>query len=201
MERYLTKKEKIRFFREKYLPLWSILPLISIFVLNCLIYWGSGILTANRYHFDFTTSLDRAVPLIPQFIWIYVLAFPVWAVNYILASQRGKDGFYRFVATDLTVHFACFVFFLILPTTNIRPEIVGNTWSEQLLKFVYMMDGASTPSNLFPSIHCYVSWLNCRGDFTAMEITMIFSESFLKRFLVHCFRNNYTTYLSVRFKI
>ena len=163
MERYLTKKEKIRFFREKYLPLWSILPLISIFVLNCLIYWGSGILTANRYHFDFTTSLDRAVPLIPQFIWIYVLAFPFWAVNYILASQREKDGFYRFVATDLTVHFACFVFFLILPTTNIRPEIVGNTWSEQLLKFVYMMDGASTPSNLFPSIHCYVSWLSWRG--------------------------------------
>ncbi len=163
MERYLTKKEKIRFFREKCLPLWSILPLISIFVLNCLIYWGSGILTANRYHFDFTTSLDRAVPLIPQFIWIYVLAFPFWAMNYILASQRGKDGFYRFVATDLTVHFACFVFFLILPTTNIRPEIVGNTWSEQLLKFVYMIDGASTPSNLFPSIHCYVSWLSWRG--------------------------------------
>lgn len=54
MERYLTKTEKIAAFREKYLPVWVILPLISIFVLNCLIYWGSGVLTADRYHFDFT---------------------------------------------------------------------------------------------------------------------------------------------------
>ena len=68
MERYLTKTEKIAAFREKYLPVWVILPLISIFVLNCLIYWGSGVLTADRYHFDFTMSLDRAVPLIPQFM-------------------------------------------------------------------------------------------------------------------------------------
>ena len=148
MERYLTKTEKIAAFREKYLPVWVILPLISIFVLNCLIYWGSGVLTADRYHFDFTMSLDRAVPLIPQFIWIYILAFPFWAVNYILAAQRGKDGFYRFVATDLTVHITCFIIFLVLPTTNVRPEIAGTTWSQQMLKFVYLM---------------YVSWLSWRG--------------------------------------
>ena len=88
MERYLTKKEKIRDFREKYLPTWAILPLVSIVILNCLIYWGSGMLTASRYHFDFTSSLDRAVPLIPQFVWIYILAFPFWAANYILAAKR-----------------------------------------------------------------------------------------------------------------
>ena len=71
MERYLTKTEKIAAFREKYLPVWVILPLISIFVLNCLIYWGSGVLTADRYHFDFTMSLDRAVPFnTTRFIWI-----------------------------------------------------------------------------------------------------------------------------------
>ena len=111
MERYLTKTEKIAAFREKYLPVWVILPLISIFVLNCLIYWGSGVLTADRYHFDFTMSLDRAVPLIP----------------------------------------------------HVRPELAGTTWSQQMLKFVYLMDGGNSPSNLFPSIHCYVSWLSWRG--------------------------------------
>ena len=126
----MTKTEKIAAFREKYLPVWVILPLISIFVLNCLIYWGSGVLTADRYHFDFTMSLDRAVPLIPQFIWI---------------------------------HITCFIIFLVLPTTNVRPEIAGTTWSQQMLKFVYLMDGGNSPSNLFPSIHCYVSWLSWRG--------------------------------------
>ena len=159
----MTKKEKIRTFREKYLPTWAILPLVSIVVLNCLIYWGSGILTTSRYHFDFTSSLDRAVPLIPQFVWIYILAFPFWAVGYLLAARRGKDMFYRFVATDLTIHFICFICFILIPTTNIRPEIPGNTLSEKILALVYSLDGGNSPSNLFPSIHCYVSWMCWKG--------------------------------------
>ena len=156
-------KKKFEDFIKKYLPGWAILPLLTIIVLNCLIYWGSDQLTSARYHYDFTGTLDRMVPLVPAFIWIYILAFPFWAVNYILAAQRGKDQFYRFVATDLTIHLTCFVIFLILPTTNVRPEITGNSWSEQMLQFVYAMDGGNSPSNLFPSIHCYVSWLSWRS--------------------------------------
>ncbi len=156
-------KKKFEDFIKKYLPGWAILPLITIVVLNCLIYWGSDQLTSGRYHYDFTGTLDRMVPLVPAFIWIYILAFPFWAVNYILAAQRGKDQFYRFVATDLTIHLTCFVIFLILPTTNVRPEITGNSWSEQMLQLIYAMDGGNSPSNLFPSIHCYVSWLSWRS--------------------------------------
>ena len=156
-------KTKKRDLLNRYIPLWSIVPLVTIMAVNCLIYWGSSALTAGRYHFDFTMAFDREVPLLPVFVWFYILAFPFWAVNYILAAQRGKDQFYRFVATDLTIHLICFVIFLILPTTNVRPEITGNSWSEQMLQFVYAMDGGNSPSNLFPSIHCYVSWLSWRS--------------------------------------
>lgn len=153
------KKDKRKELRQTWLPAWEILPLLSILAVNCVVYWGSGILTEGRYHFDFTGSFDRAVPLIPEFIWIYILAFPFWAVNYILAAQRGKDGFYRFVATDLMVHTACFILFLLIPTTNVRPEITGNSLSEWALRILYTLDGGASPSNLFPSIHCYVSWM------------------------------------------
>jgi len=98
------------------------------------------------------------------------LAFPFWAANYILAAKRGKETFYRFVATDLLVHLTCFVVFLLIPTTNIRPELAGNTISEKMLRFVYAMDGGTAPSNLLPSIHCYVSWLCYRGLHGAREI-------------------------------
>lgn len=159
--RILEKRRKLSF--AEFLPKWAILPLLSIFFLNCLIYWGSGVLTAEKYHYDFTMELDRAVPLLPWFVWIYVLAFPFWAFNYILSARKGKDAFYRFVATDLTVHVTCFVLFLLVPTTNVRPEITGNSLSEELLKLIYLLDGGKNPSNLFPSIHCYVSWLCWRG--------------------------------------
>lgn len=161
---------KNKSFIEKWLPFWAVIPLVSILAVNCLVYWGSGILTGSRYHYDFTMAPDRAVPLVPEFVWIYILAFPFWACNYILAAQRGKDIFYRFVATDLAVHAACFVVFLLVPTTNIRPELAGNTLSEEMLQLIYALDGGTSPSNLLPSIHCYVSWLCWRGLKGAGEI-------------------------------
>ena len=101
-------KTKKRDLLNRYIPLWSIVPLVTIMAVNCLIYWGSSALTAGRYHFDFTMAFDREVPLLPVFVWFYILAFPFWAVGYLLAARRGKDMFYRFVATDLTIHFICF---------------------------------------------------------------------------------------------
>ena len=146
-------KTKKRDLLNRYIPLWSIVPLVTIMAVNCLIYWGSSALTAGRYHFDFTMA----------FVWFYILAFPFWAVGYLLATRRGKDMFYRFVATDLTIHFICFICFILIPTTNIRPEIPGNTLSEKILALVYSLDGGNSPSNLFPSIHCYVSWMCWKG--------------------------------------
>ena len=57
---------KIKDIQKKYLPVWAIVPLLSILAVNCVVYWGADALTASRYHYDFTTGFDRAVPLIPE---------------------------------------------------------------------------------------------------------------------------------------
>ena len=57
----------------------------------------------------------------------------------------------------------CLGFFLLYPTTNTRPVITdGGLWN-QLALWLYSIDAAD---NLFPSIHCLVSWfcyLGIRG--------------------------------------
>ena len=60
-------KTKKRDLLNRYIPLWSIAPLVTIMAVNCLIYWGSSALTAGRYHYDFTMAFDREVPLLPVF--------------------------------------------------------------------------------------------------------------------------------------
>ena len=140
-------KTKKRDLLNRYIPLWSIVPLVTIMAVNCLIYWGSSALTAGRYHFDFTMAFDREVPLLPVFVWFYILAFPFWAVGYLLAARRGKDMFYRFVATDLTIHFICFICFILIPTTNIRPEIPGNTISAPSLSLPHLSSTSSSHSS------------------------------------------------------
>lgn len=139
----------------KIIPEYAVIPLISLFVYNCLVYSGTSFLCRNLPHYDFTTALDRKVPFIEQFIIIYFLAFAFWAVNYILIGRGEKETFYRFVTADLLSRTICLVFFILIPTTNVRPELEGNSVCIQLVRFLYDID---EPANLLPSIHCLVSW-------------------------------------------
>jgi membrane-associated phospholipid phosphatase len=70
--------------------------------------------------------------------------------------KDNRSGFYRFVTTDMMSRIVCGVFYFLMPTTNVRPEVVGTTFADNMLRFLYSID---QPANLFPSIHCLVSWM------------------------------------------
>lgn len=140
---------------EPILPLYAIIPLIGSFVFNTIIYSTTMTLCANLPHYDFTTDLDRMVPVIPWFTYIYFLSFPFWAINYILIGRGEKKQLFQFLTADLASRVVCLFFFVFLPTTNIRPEVTGTSLADDLLRFLYSID---QPTNLFPSIHCLVSW-------------------------------------------
>lgn len=144
-------------------PLFAIIPLLSCFALNMLVYSGTMILCADWYHHDFTSSWDTAIPLVPEWIYIYFGCYLFWIANYIMVARihrHDKAQFYRFVITDMSSRIICALFYIGLPTTNIRPEIPEGGFSTRLLAFLY---GIDQPANLFPSIHCLVSWLCFAG--------------------------------------
>lgn len=140
----------------KIIPKYGFLSVIFCFVFNSLIYTGLQIIMSGAEHYDLTTRWDNAIPFEPWWSVVYLGCFLFWAVNYILITRQGKEGWYRFATGDYLSRIICGVFFVLLPTTNVRPEVVGDGVGETLMRFVYMMD---PPTNLFPSIHCLVSWL------------------------------------------
>lgn len=140
---------------ERQVPAYGVLSLISCFLVNCLIYWGTQLLAADAYHYDFTTELDRQIPFVKEWILIYVVCYLFWAANYILISREGKEKWFRFATADMMSRVICGVFFILLPTTNIRPEVAGTDFCSWLVRLIYSVDA---PTNLFPSIHCLVSW-------------------------------------------
>lgn len=83
-------------YKEKYG--YAIIPLLSTFLLNDLVYWGGMAIAGNRYHFDLTTNLDRRIPFVPGFVYIYLICYLFWIVNYVLAAGNGKDYFYRYLS-------------------------------------------------------------------------------------------------------
>ena len=134
---------------------WRLLLPPAALLWNQLVYWGGAALAETRHHYQFSTALDRAIPLIPWTVCIYFGCYAFWALHYCLCAAvplRAR----RFFTADFIAKGGCFVFFVGLPTTMARPAVQGlNVW-ESLVRALYILDA---PVNLFPSIHCLNSWL------------------------------------------
>lgn len=140
----------------KIIPAHAFLSVIFCFVFNSLIYTGTQILLRNAKHYDLTLPADTAIPFMPGWSFVYLGCFLFWAVNYILITRQEKEKWFQFATGDYLSRLICGIFFVLLPTTNVRPEVMGNGAAEHIIQFVYWIDA---PTNLFPSIHCLVSWM------------------------------------------
>lgn len=137
------------------IPEYGIISLITCFLTNCTVYWGTQLIMKDSYHYDFTSKLDRSIPFIKEWVIIYLGCYIFWIVNYILICREGKEKWFRFVFADISAKLICGIFYIILPTTNVRPVVSGNDIFSILMRFVYYAD---LPINLFPSLHCLMSW-------------------------------------------
>ena len=154
-----NNKNRFKLWYDKYInriiPSYGVLSLLFCFVLNSTIYTGTQIILDGVERYDFTSAFDRKVPFVKEWIFVYLICFLFWAVNYILITREGRKEWFRFATADMMSRMVCCIFFILLPTTNIRPEVTGNDFASTIIRFVYAVD---KPTNLFPSIHCLVSW-------------------------------------------
>lgn len=144
------------------LPANNKITLETILVLAIAFLWNGGVYMAARliagewHHYDLTTSFDRMIPFVPWTVAIYFGCYIFWGVNYYMCSRQEAGKRNRFFAADALAKAICFIIFIAIPTTNIRPEITDTGLWGFLMTFLYQIDSAD---NLFPSIHCLVSWL------------------------------------------
>lgn len=94
------------------------------------------------------TALDRAIPLEPGWVWIYLsyylLCFlPLLAPGALRILPRVALAY----AVEFAAAFVCFVF---VPMRMLRPEIPGASASAAALRWVYSVDPGY---NIFPSLH------------------------------------------------
>ena len=133
-------------------------PIVILIVSNLVVYYGSKEINEMlaRPYIDMTGVLEAATPVIPAFAVVYVAAFPFWYISYYLLCRSSKKLCYEIVLTDVIAKIFCGFLFVMIPTTNIRPEVTGSGIGEMFLRYIYLTD---TPYNLFPSVHCLESWL------------------------------------------
>lgn len=145
--------EKIK--RLQILPGEMILSLGLILLVNYASYFLTRPFTTKLYHYDMTLPIDERIPFVPWTVVIYYGCYLFWVVNYVLACRQNKDEAFCFCCAEIMAKFVCMCFYILLPTTNVRPAVEGTTIFDELMRLLYQMDAAD---NLFPSIHCLVSW-------------------------------------------
>ena len=122
--------------------------------------------------------------MVPAWTIVYVGCFAVWVINFILICREDRAICYRFLAAEAIAKVICGLFFVFLPTTNVRPELTGSDPFTWVLGVIYFLD---RPVNLFPSIHCMDVWFAWQGLLPCKKVPRAYKIfSFVFAGLVFC---------------
>ena len=76
-------------------------------------------------------ALDDYIPFVPQFVFIYILTFAFWCIAPLIIIRTGIGRVSDFFATAVISLIICGIFFLLLPATVTRPDIIPATAAER----------------------------------------------------------------------
>lgn len=127
----------------------------AAFLYSIIVYNVGRILAISNYH-SLLTLIDLEVPLMPWTVAIYMGCYLFWGINYILGVGFDDETAKRLIIAHFIGETVCFLLFIFFPTRLVRPDITGEGISDMILKAVYALD---EPDNLFPSVHCFISWI------------------------------------------
>ena len=122
-----------------------------LFAVQTLFYFISDFFNLN--YKTVHIALDDKVPYLPIFIIPYILWYLYIPTPMVIACFKDKERFKRQTITVFTGAFLCTAFFYFFPTKiDFRPTPQGDGFLAWLCKIIYSND---TPTNVFPSLHCY----------------------------------------------
>lgn len=104
---------------------------------------------------ELTTALDRRMPLIPEFVWVYQLCYYFPLLPLIVAKDWHR--FNRGLLAIVVANVPALAMYLLMPVHIARPEL-GASFSERVLHFIYTTDYQPS-ANKLPSLHVIFSWL------------------------------------------
>lgn len=146
-----------KIYRDKFviIPKYRFIPLIWALVFNLTVYISPKIIAGGWHHYNIESRIDRYIPFWPPAVVIYLGCYLFWGINYIMIAHLKKEEMCRFFSADFISRVICLFFYLVFPTTYLRPVPEPEGFWNKIMIFVYAVD---TPDNLFPSIHCLISW-------------------------------------------
>lgn len=117
------------------------------------LYWWLNAHLAPRY--DFSTSLDAAIPFLP---WTHAVYTSFFLLLLVAAWQLDAREYVRMLAAVLVVNAVCYAGFILFTAHYPRPDVESITspyWHEEF-RWMWSQD---KPGNTFPSLHVAITVL------------------------------------------
>lgn len=153
----------------KVIPTYAIMPLCLTGIMMACSYGLAKVIQAFIIFdpIDITSSMDAFFGFDPIWIWVYFGSYFFWIYQYTTIARESQEKACQLAVADAVAKMICLIFFIAMPATNVRPEIEGSGISAELMRLLYWID---TPTNLFPSIHCFVAWMGTRYIFECKKL-------------------------------
>ncbi len=171
----------------KRIPKYVWICFISLFALDFLTYYLTQTLTQNRTLYDLTINFfDNKVPFLSSFVIFYIIAYPFWVITPFIISKLDKKDYLDWSISVFIIFIIVFCIYLIIPTTIVRPVVDNTNIFNRLVNIIYLSDSPERPTNLFPSIHCFLSWMCYIGVRNNKKFSKTIRISFLSLAVLIC---------------
>lgn len=102
------------------------------------------------------TPLDDRIPFIEWFVFPYLYWIGLIVIVWLIMLMKATDEEYiHFCRLVMIGSYAILTFYLIWPTAlNLRPDVIPDNIAGRLVSWIESTD---SPTNVFPSLHVYIS--------------------------------------------
>lgn len=153
--------------KTKLFPSYSYLLLVIAVVMQSLVYFLTKPFTHDMEHLSIPLPFENSIPFAPEWVTIYAATFFFWMIGLAVAMKQERELSFKLFSALYIAQLICFAFFVAMPTVIDRPEITGTAYYDRLLAQIYAAD---EPTNLFPSMHCMLSYIVFRGLMYCPEV-------------------------------
>ena len=164
-------KIKLTYSRLQFLVFLTIISLVYFAIGNISLYFVS-----LGYFWDFSTGIDSSLPIYPNFIYFYILYYPIYVspafVN--INNTQRKDIMQKMLLLSIISG----VIYLAFPAVPLNHDIsmLKPSFSLTLLLWIYSID---IPTNLFPSLHVAHSVVITIAYWKIKQINLSIKYSFI----------------------
>lgn len=158
---------KLRLIWKKLFERSAVVTAVLLLLAQVVVYAATKPIVASLPKVDMSLGIDARIPYVPFFFVPYFLCFGYWGVLYAYIAGLGARRRANLAATALCSSVLIGALFVLIPTEIARPTDLGGGFYGFLASLAYEAD---TPLNLFPSFHCFASWLCFVGVRGAKEV-------------------------------